>query len=129
MFASGLRNPDGMAWEPESGVLWTAVNERDEMGSDLVPDYLTSVRDGGFYGWPYSSRVSRRRFASSRSGRTWWRTARMPDYGLGPHTASLGLAVARGGAAGAVARHVRRTAWIVERKPRSRLQGRLGPLR
>ena len=54
VFASGLRNPNGMAWEPETGALWTAVNERDELGSDLVPDYLTSVKDGGFYGWPYS---------------------------------------------------------------------------
>ena len=54
VFASGLRNPVGMAWEPETGALWVAVNERDELGSDLVPDYMTSVRDGGFYGWPYS---------------------------------------------------------------------------
>ena len=54
IFASGLRNPNGMAWEPRSGALWTSVNERDELGSDLVPDYLTSVKDGGFYGWPYS---------------------------------------------------------------------------
>ncbi len=54
VFASGLRNPVGMAWEPHSGALWTAVNERDELGSDLVLDYMTSVRDGGFYGWPYS---------------------------------------------------------------------------
>jgi glucose/arabinose dehydrogenase len=53
IFASGLRNPVGMDWEPSSGALWTAVNERDELGSDLVPDYMTSVRDGGFYGWPY----------------------------------------------------------------------------
>ena len=54
VFASGLRNPVGMAWEPDRGALWVAVNERDELGSDLVPDYMTSVRDGGFYGWPYS---------------------------------------------------------------------------
>ena len=54
LFASGLRNPNGMAWEPHTGVLWTVVNERDELGSDLVPDYLTSVVEGGFYGWPYS---------------------------------------------------------------------------
>jgi glucose/arabinose dehydrogenase len=54
IFASGLRNPNGMAWEPNSGALWTVVNERDELGSDLVPDYMTSVQDGGFYGWPYS---------------------------------------------------------------------------
>ena len=54
MFASGLRNPNGMDWEPTTGALWTAVNERDKLGDDLVPDYITSVRDGGFYGWPYS---------------------------------------------------------------------------
>ncbi|NEL27852.1 MAG: sorbosone dehydrogenase family protein, partial [Xanthomonas perforans] len=54
VFASGLRNPVGTAWEPQSKSLWVVVNERDEIGSDLVPDYLTSVRDGGFYGWPYS---------------------------------------------------------------------------
>ncbi|NWE37821.1 PQQ-dependent sugar dehydrogenase, partial [Pseudomonas gingeri] len=54
IFASGLRNPNGMAWEPQSGKLWTAVNERDEIGSDLVPDYITSVQDGAFYGWPFS---------------------------------------------------------------------------
>ena len=52
VFATGLRNPVGMAWEPETGALWVAVNERDELGSDLVPDYMTSVRDGGFHGWP-----------------------------------------------------------------------------
>ena len=54
VFATGLRNPNGMAWEPQTGALWTVVNERDELGSDLVPDYLTSVQDGAFYGWPYS---------------------------------------------------------------------------
>lgn len=54
IFASGLRNPNGMAWEPTTNALWTVVNERDEIGSDLVPDYMTSVKDGGFYGWPYS---------------------------------------------------------------------------
>ena len=53
IFASGLRNPIGMDWEPETGVLWTAVNERDGLGDDLVPDYITSVKEGGFYGWPY----------------------------------------------------------------------------
>ena len=54
IFASGIRNPNGMGWEPTSGALWTAVNERDEIGSDLVPDYMTSVKEGAFYGWPYS---------------------------------------------------------------------------
>jgi glucose/arabinose dehydrogenase len=96
IFASGLRNPVGMAWVRETGSLWTAVNERDELGSDLVPDYMTSVRAGGFYGWPYSyfgphvdTRVKPRR-ADLVS------TAIVPDYALGPHTASLGLAYATG---------------------------------
>jgi len=91
IFASGLRNPNGMAWEPTTGALWTVVNERDEIGSDLVPDYMTSVRDGGFYGWPYSyygqhvdDRVKPQQPALVA-------TAIVPDYALGPHTASLGL--------------------------------------
>jgi len=96
IFASGLRNPNGMAWAPDGEELWTVANERDELGSDLVPDYLTSVRDGGFYGWPYSyygqhvdSRVSPPDPALVAS-------AIVPDYALGPHTASLGLAASSG---------------------------------
>ncbi|HET8882267.1 MAG TPA: sorbosone dehydrogenase family protein, partial [Solimonas sp.] len=96
IFASGLRNPNGMAWEPVSGRLWVAVNERDELGSDLVPDYMTSVRDGGFYGWPYSyygahvdTRVQPQRPDLVAK-------AIVPDYALGPHTASLGLCAADG---------------------------------
>src|SRR5690606_19377442 len=54
VYASGLRNPNGLDWQPQTKALWTAVNERDELGNNLVPDYITSVRDGGFYGWPYS---------------------------------------------------------------------------
>jgi glucose/arabinose dehydrogenase len=98
VFASGLRNANGMAWEPETGALWTAVNERDEMGSDLVPDFLTSVRDGGFYGWPYSyfGQHVDERVKPQRPDLV--ATALIPDYGLGAHTASLGLAVARGAA-------------------------------
>jgi glucose/arabinose dehydrogenase len=91
-YASGLRNPNGLAWEPEGGVLWTVVNERDELGSDLVPDYLTSVPAGSFFGWPYSyfgqhvdERVQPQRPALVA-------TARAPDYAIGSHTASLGLA-------------------------------------
>ena len=90
IFASGLRNPVGLAWEPTNGSLWTVVNERDGLGDETPPDYLTSVRDGGFYGWPYCY---------------WGRTvddrvpqdpalvasAITPDYALGGHTASLGL--------------------------------------
>jgi glucose/arabinose dehydrogenase len=92
IFASGLRNPNGMTWEPQTGMLWAVVNERDELGSDLVPDYMTAVVDGGFYGWPYSyygqhvdDRVSPQRPDLVAS-------ARKPDYALGAHTASLGLA-------------------------------------
>jgi glucose/arabinose dehydrogenase len=97
VFASGLRNPNGLGWEPESGALWTVVNERDELGSDLVPDYLTSVKDGAFYGWPYSyygahvdERVKPQR--PDLVGK-----AIAPDYALGPHVAALGLAVTQGG--------------------------------
>ncbi len=96
VFASGLRNPVGMAWEPESGKLWTAVNERDELGSDLVPDYMTSVQDGGFYGWPYSyfGQHVDDRVKPPRPDLV--ATALAPDYALGPHTASLGLAHSQG---------------------------------
>ncbi len=92
IFASGLRNPNGMAWEPQTGALWTVANERDELGSDLVPDYLTSVRDGGFYGWPYSyfGQHIDERVKPPRPDLV--ATAIAPDYALGAHTASLGLA-------------------------------------
>ncbi len=96
VFASGMRNPVGMAWEPGTQTLWTVVNERDELGSDLVPDYLTSVRDQAFYGWPYSyfgshvdARVKPER--PDLVGK-----AIAPDFALGPHTASLGLAYSPG---------------------------------
>ena len=96
LFASGLRNPNGMAWEPQTGALWTVVNERDEIGSDLVPDYLTSVKDGAFYGWPYSyygqhvderARPQRPELVAK---------AIAPDYALGAHVAALGLAFSEG---------------------------------
>jgi len=96
IYASGLRNPVGLAFEPQSGALWTTVNERDELGSDLVPDYMTAVRDGAFYGWPYSyfgdhldPRVEPQRLDLVAQ-------AVVPDYALGAHTASLGLAFANG---------------------------------
>ena len=97
IFASGLRNPVGMDWEPATGVLWAAVNERDELGSDLVPDYMTSVRDGGFYGWPYSyfGRHVDDRVKPPRPDLV--AKALVPDYALGPHTASLGLGFNRRG--------------------------------
>ncbi len=91
VFASGLRNPVGMDWQPDSGELWVAVNERDELGSDLVPDYMTSVQDGGFYGWPYSyfGQTVDTRVTPPRPDLV--ATAIKPDYALGAHTASLGL--------------------------------------
>jgi glucose/arabinose dehydrogenase len=95
-FARGLRNPVGLAWEPDSGALWTVVNERDELSPDLVPDYLTSVREGGFYGWPYSyfGQHVDPRVEDPRPDLV--ATAIAPDYALGPHVAPLGLASARG---------------------------------
>jgi glucose/arabinose dehydrogenase len=95
VFASGLRNPNGMAWEPTSGALWTAVNERDEIGSDLVPDYITSVRDGGFYGWPYSYYGNHVDERVKPQNPDLVSKALKPDYAVGPHTASLGLAASR----------------------------------
>jgi glucose/arabinose dehydrogenase len=90
IFASGLRNPVGLAWEPHTGVLWTVVNERDGLGDETPPDYLTSVQDGGFYGWPYcywgqtvDDRVAQDPAMVAKAIR--------PDYALGGHTASLGL--------------------------------------
>jgi glucose/arabinose dehydrogenase len=96
IFASGLRNANGLAWEPRSGALWAAVNERDEIGSDLVPDYITSVKDGGFYGWPYSyyGQHVDARVAPQRPDLV--ASALVPDYAVGPHTASLGLAFDEG---------------------------------
>lgn len=91
IYASGLRNPNGLAWAPDGGSLWTVVNERDELGSDLVPDYLTSVPEGSFFGWPYSyyGQHLDQRVEPQRPDLV--ATAKAPDYALGPHTASLGL--------------------------------------
>lgn len=96
VYASGLRNPTGLGWEPQTGALWAIVNERDEIGTDLVPDYLTSVRDGGFYGWPYSyfgqhvdPRVSPPRPDLVAK-------AIKPDYALSSHVAPLGMVFYQG---------------------------------
>ena len=96
LYASGMRNPNGMAWEPTTGMLWTVVNERDDLGHNLVPDYLTSVRDGGFYGWPWSyfgqhvdDRVEPKRPDLVAK-------AIVPDYALGSHVAALGLTWSEG---------------------------------
>jgi glucose/arabinose dehydrogenase len=94
IFASGLRNPNGMAWEPQSGKLWTAVNERDEIGSDLVPDYITSVQDGAFYGWPFSYYGQHVDVRVNPQNLDLVAKAIAPDYAVGPHTASLGLTFA-----------------------------------
>ncbi|MET0775570.1 MAG: sorbosone dehydrogenase family protein, partial [Pseudomonas mandelii] len=96
IFASGIRNPNGLAWEPRSGALWTAVNERDEIGSDLVPDYITSVKDGGFYGWPYSYYGQHVDIRVEPQNPELVAKAIAPDYAVGPHTASLGLTFAEG---------------------------------
>lgn len=95
-FASGLRNPVGMDWQPDTGALWVVVNERDELGNDLVPDYLTSVQDDGFYGWPWSY------FGQNLDPRVkpprpdMVARALVPDYALGAHSAALGLVFYRG---------------------------------
>jgi glucose/arabinose dehydrogenase len=96
LFASGLRNPNGLAWEPRTGVLWTVVNVRDELGSDLVPDYLTSVQEGAFYGWPYSyfGQHVDERVKPPRPDLVALAVA--PDYALGAHVAPLGLAFYEG---------------------------------
>ncbi|UVL42072.1 sorbosone dehydrogenase family protein [Pseudomonas sp. B21-040] len=96
IFASGIRNPNGLAWEPRSGALWTAVNERDEIGSDLVPDYITSVKDGGFYGWPFSDYGQHVDIRVEPQNPDLVAKAIAPDYAVGPHTASLGLTFAEG---------------------------------
>ncbi len=97
IFASGLRNPNGLAWEgANGGVLWTVVNERDEIGNDLVPDFLTSVRDGAFYGWPYSYYGQHVDIRVTPQQPALVASAIAPDYALGSHTASLGLASSSG---------------------------------
>lgn len=93
IYASGLRNPVGMAWQPGTSLLWTAVNERDELGDNLVPDYMTSVKPGGFYGWPYSyfGRNIDPRIKEKEQRPDLVNKAIVPDVALGNHTASLGL--------------------------------------
>ena len=98
IFASGLRNPNGMGWAPGTGALWTVVNERDEIGSDLVPDYLTSVKDGGFYGWPYSYYGQNVDVRVKPPQPDMVAKAIAPDYALGSHVAPLGMVFSQGGA-------------------------------
>ena len=96
IFATGLRNPNGMAWEPKTGALWTVANERDELGNDLVPDYLTSVKDGAFYGWPYSYYGQHVDARVEPAAPALVAKAIAPDYALGAHVAALGLAFSDG---------------------------------
>ncbi|HAL39567.1 MAG TPA: sorbosone dehydrogenase, partial [Polaromonas sp.] len=96
VLASGLRNPNGMGWAPESGALWTVVNERDEIGSDLVPDYLTSVREGAFYGWPYSYYGQHLDDRVKPPRPDLVAQAVSPDYALGSHVAPLGMVFSEG---------------------------------
>lgn len=91
VFASGLRNPQGMDWEPVTGALWTAVNERDDLGDDLVPDFIAGVRDGGFYGWPYAYFGPHEDPRRKGERPDLVAKAIVPDYAVGAHTASLGL--------------------------------------
>ncbi|NNE57841.1 MAG: sorbosone dehydrogenase family protein [Hellea sp.] len=123
LFGEGLRNPVGMDFDGATGKLYTVVNERDELGDNLVPDYLTSVQDGGFYGWPYSyfGQIVDARVKPQDPARV--ATAIKPDYGLGSHTASLGLDISEGRASGMASRFGR-GAFIGQhgswnRKPRS----------
>ena len=94
LYATGLRNPNGLAWEPTTGMLWTVANERDELGNDLVPDYLTSVRDGAFYGWPYSYYGQHVDDRVKPPNAALVAKAVPPDYALGAHVAALGLVAA-----------------------------------
>ncbi|ESW61149.1 MAG: sorbosone dehydrogenase, partial [Rhodobacter sp. CACIA14H1] len=98
LYATGLRNPNGLTFHPETGVLWTVVNERDELGPNLVPDYMTSVQDGGFYGWPYSyyGQNVDERVRPARPDLV--KRAIKPDYALSSHVAALGLAFTHGAA-------------------------------
>ncbi len=91
IYASGLRNPVGLAWEPQTGVLWTAVNERDELGDQLPPDYMTGLHDGAFYGWPFSYYGQHVDARAKPQNPELVAKAIAPDYALGAHTASLGL--------------------------------------
>jgi glucose/arabinose dehydrogenase len=92
LFATGLRNPNGMAWEPTTKALWTVVNERDELGNDLVPDYLTSVKEGAFYGWPWAYWGQNVDARVKPANPEMVAKSIAPDYGLGSHVAPLGLA-------------------------------------
>ncbi len=130
VFASGLRNPNGLDWQPQSGALWTAVNERDELGNDLVPDYITSVKDGGFYGWPYSYYGRHRRrapaAAAARPGREGHRPRLRARRAHG--VARARVLSQRSAAATLSRRRVRRAARLVESQAHRGLPRDLHPV-
>ena len=131
VFAMGLAQSEGMALEPQTGALWAVVNERDELGSDLVPDYLTSVKEGAFYGWPYSYWGQHVDARVKPPNPDMVAKAIAPDYALGNHVAALGLAFAQGHR---LPQPFANGAFIGEhgswnRKPPVRLQGRVRALR
>jgi glucose/arabinose dehydrogenase len=125
-----IRNPNGLSWQPESGELWVVVNERDEIGSGLVPDYMTAVRRGGFYGWPYSYFGQHVDVCPKPSRPDLIAKAIKPDYALGPHTASLGLTfyTARLFGPQYQGRRLRRSARLLEPQSAERIQGNLRAL-
>ena len=130
VFASGLRNPNGLAWQPQSGALWTTVNERDEIGSDLVPDYMTSVKDGAFYGWPYSyyGQHVDTRVQPPRPDLV--AKAIAPDYALSAHRFARAYFLSREFIAKALFwRRVHRPAWLLESSTAQRLQSNFCSLR
>ena len=110
LYASGLRNPVGMAWAPTTGTLWAAVNERDHLGDDISPDYLVGVKDGGFYGWPYSY-YGKQDPRHPNERRDLLATTLLPDVAVGPHAAALGIAFAQGSGAGNTAFVARHGSW------------------
>ena len=131
VFASGLRNPNGPSWQPQSGALWVVVNERDELGNDLVPDYMTSVKDGAFYGWPYSYYGQHVDVRVQPQRPDLVAKAIAPDYALGAHTASLGLTFNTGKPVSARDGQWRlhRSARLVESETPRRVQGDLRAVR
>ena len=129
VFASGIRNPVGLAWQPGTDTLWTAINERDNLGDDLVPDYATSVRDGGFYGWPYSYIGQNYDPRYQGAFPDLVKRAIVPDVLLPAHAAALGITFYSRHAVSATLsqRRVRRAPRIVESVDGRRLQGRVLP--
>ena len=132
IYASGLRNPNGLAWVPGTDKLWAVVNERDELGGDLVPDYMTALVDGGFYGFPFSYYGSHVDARVKQQQPDMVAKAIVPEYALGAHTASLGLVYEPGFAGSCVRavfpRHVCRPTWVLESQAAQRLSRRVCPI-